>query len=171
MTVAPDREARFRQLVDQDVYTAVWRYCFRLTGNREDAEDLGQEVLARAFERLDQLRDDSLVKGWLFSIIRTQHIEACRRRRVRTHPGWPAELPAPDGSRDMQVVRDAVRALPGAQRDAIELFHFTGLSLAETATALGLGVNTVKQRLYRARETLKRRLASSFAAGDLEALL
>ena len=171
MTVAPDREARFRQLVDQDVYNAVWRYCFRLTGNREDAEDLGQDALARAFERLDQLRDPGLIKGWLFSIVRTQYIEACRRRRVPVRSGWPGELPAPERSRDMQVVRDAVRVLPRAQRDAIELFHFTGLSLAETSVALGVGVNTVKQRLFRGRETLKRRLASSFAAGDLEALL
>ena len=52
MNDAPGREARFRQLVTQDAYAAVWRYCYRLTGNREDAEDLGQESLARAFERI-----------------------------------------------------------------------------------------------------------------------
>jgi len=171
MNDAPGREARFRQLVTQDAYAAVWRYCYRLTGNREDAEDLGQESLARAFERIDQLRDDAVIIGWLFSIVRSRFNEQVRRNKLTVQPDYPLELRGPGAGPETDVVRGVVKSLPGVQREAVELFHFAGLNLAETATALGISVNTVKQRLHRGRETLKRRLEPSFAAGDLEALL
>ena len=57
-----------------------------------------------------------------------------------------------------KAVRDAVAALPGPQREALFLFEFEGLSLAETAAILHIEPNAVKARLYRAREELKRSL-------------
>ena len=171
MAGIPDQEARFRELVDEDVCLAVWRFSYRLTGNRLDAEDLAQESLARAFLRLHQLRHDHLVKGWLFSIVRSRFIEGRRRKRFDIVGDEFVNLPTEDRSPLGRVVRDFVAKLPPVQREAIELFHFDELSLAETAQVLGVGVNTVKQRLHRARESLKRMLAPNFAAGDLEVLL
>ena len=171
MTESPDREKRFRQLVDRSLFTCVWGYCYRLTGNREDAEDLSQEAMTQAYLKLDRLRCPELIKGWIFSIVRTRYIDGLRRGRLNILSEYPDQLRAAEHNPEVRVIRDAVMSLPGLQREAIELFHFSELNLAETAQALGVSVNTVKQRLHRGRETLKRRLAGSFAAGDLEALL
>ena len=149
----------------------MWGYCFRLTGNREDTEDLSQEVLVRAYLHLDQLRSPELIKGWLFAIVRARFCEVRRKGRLVTLPEYPDEMRAAGRNPELRVIRDAVRSLPGLQREAIELFHDEELSHAEMAQALGVSVNTVKQRLFRGRESLRRRLAGSFAAGDLEALL
>ena len=171
MTIMPDREKRFRELVDQGVYNVVWRYCYRLAGNREDAEDLSQETLARAYLCLDQLRDEDRIRGWLVSIARMQYLDRLRRKRLETVSvnGW--EHPVEGYSTDGQAVRQAVAGLPERQRVVIELFHFEGLSYEDLAAALKTNINTVKQRLHRGRETLRRRLEPSFSRGDLEALL
>jgi len=171
MTDAVKRESRFRELVGQEVYNVVWRYCYRLTGNREDAEDLSQEVLARAYLRLDQLKDADRIKGWLVSIARTLYIDWTRKGRIDTVPVDGRERPVDGYSTDGAAVRQAVTGLPERQRVVIELFHFEELSHSDLAAALKISVNTVKQRLHRGRETLRRRLGPSFSRGDLEALL
>ena len=79
----PEREERFLRLVDADAYDAVWRYACRLSQRREDAEDLLQDALAQAYQRLEQLRDETVVKGWLFAIARNLHLSRLRRQRVR----------------------------------------------------------------------------------------
>jgi len=171
MTKSVDRETRFRLLVNQEVFAAVWRYCYRLTGNRHDAEDLSQESLARAFQSLHQLSDHLLIKGWLFCIARTTFIDWHRKKRIATIPLRSNHHAAEQESdRRLQVLREAVEALPPLQREAIELFHFDELSLREAAIALRVSANTVKQRLHRARESLRRRMETSLANGSLEAL-
>jgi RNA polymerase sigma-70 factor, ECF subfamily len=186
MAGKPEREERFRRLVDADAYDAVWRYACRLSVGREDAEDLLQDVLAQAYQRLDQLRDESVVKGWLFAIARNLHLSRLRReRQAHGDAWWQASLPADAAQAETPVptrvsndlappgelrdsVREAVARLPGAQREAVELFHLEGLSLRECAAALGVSENNVKQRLWRARQSLLGLLAGSLKAGELE---
>ena len=212
------REERFQRLVDADAYSALWRYCCRLSTRREDAEDLLQETLALAYSRLAQLRDEAVVKGWLFAIARNLYISRLRRER-REHarnanePAW-RQAPCPEGAGPpadaaqavtpvptryevtqagclrhqhedetqagslrppddppaelLRGVREAVARLPVAQREAVELFHLEDLSLAETAAALNVSVGNVKQRLWRARQSLLAQLSGSLAAGELE---
>lgn len=165
-------EERFRQLVDTAVYTALWRYICRISTVREDAEDLLQETLALGYQRLDQLREASTVKGWLIAIARNLHLSRLRSRQIASAStgvdaagvvsGPPLEL--------AQAVRQAVTLLPGAQREAVELFHLDGLSLRETALALGVSENNVKQRLWRARQSLAEQLRGSLRAGELEGM-
>jgi len=215
------REERFQRLIDADVYSALWRWCCRLSAQREDAEDLLQETLALAYQRLPQLRDEAVVKGWLFAIARNLHLSRLRREgrangaramapvptRVTPVPtrdgdAWAGSLEgsqagslrhqqeddSPAGSlrpvADSQAgslrpqedppdellrgVREAVARLPEAQRAAVELFHFEDLTLAETAAALNVSVGNVKQRLWRARQSLLAQLSSSLRAGELE---
>lgn len=198
------REERFQRLVGADTYSALWRWCCRLSARREDAEDLLQETLALAFSRLAQLRDEALVKGWLFAIARNLHLSRLRREGRLKHDAWrQASPPADSGQvephvRDAQAVtpvptrdedaramapvpteidppdellrgvREAVFRLPEAQRAAVELFHFEDLTLAETAAALNVSVGNVKQRLWRARQSLLAQLSSSLRAGELE---
>jgi RNA polymerase sigma-70 factor (ECF subfamily) len=171
MPGAPEREERYRRLVTADVYDALWRFACRLSATREDAEDLLQDTLARGFQRLHQLQDESLVKGWLFSIMRRLSADRVKRgqRNVQL-----VEQSATAGGRhepgNPGVIRRAVMTLPAAQREAVELFHFADLSLRETAAALGVSENNVKQRLWRARQSLLEKLGASLQAGELEGM-
>lgn len=171
MTGAPEREERFRRLVDADAYNAAWRFACRLSGTREDAEDLLQDTLARAFQRLHQLRDEALVKGWLFSIMRRLYLgrlgQSESTRELAGAAGAPRESGYPGGG---EAIRSAVAELPAAQREAVELFHFEDLGIRETALALGVSENNVKQRLWRARQSLLERLGASLQAGELEGM-
>jgi RNA polymerase sigma-70 factor (ECF subfamily) len=176
------REERFQRLIDADAYSALWRWCCRLSASREDTEDLLQEALALAYQRLPQLRDEAVVKGWLFAIARNLHLSRLRRERLgkdaqavtpvptrddaRAMAPMPTEIDPPDEL--LRGVREAVARLPEAQRAAVELFHFEDLSLAETAAALNVSVGNVKQRLWRARQSLLAQLSGSLRAGELE---
>lgn len=163
---------RFEEVVNADIYNACWRYCCRLSTDSHSAEDLLQEALVRAYLRIGQLKDRSKAKGWLFAIVRTTYIDRLRQSKSRPDAqgfdsagNLAASTPPKTGT-----LTAALQGLPERQRELIELFHFDNLSLAETAQALGIRVNTVKQRLLRARAALKRLLDPAFESGELEEL-
>jgi RNA polymerase sigma-70 factor (ECF subfamily) len=171
VTADNDRRLRFERLLSEDSYNAAWRYAWRLCGQRDSAEDLLQEALTAAFVSLEQLREESAFTSWLLSIVRTKFFRL-RQRELR-QASLPAEL-APVGesgeSGDDSVIH-ALGQLPGPQQEILSLFYIEGLSLAETGTVLGIPAKAVKQRLFRAREALRRRLDVRQRAGDFSALL
>ena len=148
-------------LLTEAVYEAAWRYAYRLASTREDAEDLLQDALVHAWRRVAQLREPSAFRAWLFSIIRTKHLEKVRKRRVQTspledvraHTPERAAVPAPDG------FAEAFCRLPEPHRELLSLFYIEGLSLKETGQVLGVKTQAVKLRLFRARAALRKLLS------------
>jgi RNA polymerase sigma factor (sigma-70 family) len=130
----------------------------RLVGN--DAEDVVQEAVLRAFLSLPQLRDRNSFESWLCGI--ALNVAKMQLRRAATE----ARVLAAAGSRvtvderePLADVRDAVLLLPSAQRDAVLLHYIEGLSCEEIAAALDTTPGAVKARLHRARVDLRRSLA------------
>jgi RNA polymerase sigma factor (sigma-70 family) len=130
----------------------------RLVG--DDAEDVVQEAVLRAFLSLSQLRDRDRFESWLCGI--ALNVAKMQLRRAATE----ARVLAAAGSKvtyeerePLADVRDAVALLPPPQRDAVLLHYIEGLSCEEIATALGSTPGAVKARLHRARVDLRRRLA------------
>lgn len=166
------REERFVQLIDEQAYQRAWRYCLRLCRQREDAQDLLQDSLAQAFRKLDQLRDDDSAPAWLASIIRRRYIRQWQREKSR--PQQADELPAigTNGPVDplAEQVRAALARLPQPQRELLELYYIEGFDMQECGTVLGIGPRVVKQRLYRARQAM-RRMYSPREAGEFSSLL
>lgn len=172
-------EAAFETMVDRysgDIYALL----YRLTENAEEAADLTQETFLRALRSLKGFRGDSGLKTWLFRIAinesRNRFRWWKRRRRDVT-----ISLDATIGSSEMSVAEkladrstgpeDAALArereyaleaalleLPANYREAVVLCDVEGLSYEETAEALGIGIGTVKSRISRGREELRRRL-------------
>ena len=126
----------------------------------------------RAYLRIGQLKEKSKAKGWLFSIVRTTHIDRLRQAKVRPQASMDetGESLAANYPKIQAELNQALAGLPPQQRELIELYHIDDLSLAETAQTLGIRVNTAKQRLFRARGALKRQLGPAFASGELEEL-
>lgn len=167
---SPD-PSQFETCLTDEVYRAAWRYASHLAASPAAAEDLLQDSLAHAFRHFSQLRQLETFRGWLLSIIRSQHILVWRKQRRR-----PAEFELKSLDHGGQTalaaaspVAEALRQLPCSQREILSLFYIEGLSLKETGRVLGLSARAVKQRLFRARAALRRQLEPQFAVGDLSA--
>lgn len=139
-----------------------------MTRDVSRADDLTQETFARALTALPRLREDAAFRGWLFQIgsnlVRDQ---AARATEVLTDDEATFERADPRADPASRLLREeldaairaAVATLPPDQRAVIVLHHFEGLEVTAIAEALSVRVGTVKSRLGRGREALRRRLS------------
>lgn len=148
----------------RDHYRFLFRSAWALTGSRAVAEDVVQDCFELAWRHMDQLRDRSLARPWLFQILRREAF-----RNLAPSAEAPAE-PYDEGS-DERVGRDAIaaadqrmdileamRKLPAIHREVLTLFYFEDMPVAEMALALDVATGTVLSRLNRAREALRQRM-------------
>ena len=170
--LAPDFDERMvvehAQSCDQEalstLYTfyfpRVYRYVAGRVRSTQDAEDVTEEVFLKLVANLKRFEWRGLPFGaWVFRIARNEVVSHARRQRRR---GIPAQLSEtmPDDRQDhvaayevqatIEVVREATAKLPPAQRDVISLRFGAGLSVAETALALGKTENNVKVLQHKA---------------------
>ena len=148
--------------------TPIFRFAFRMTGSSASAEDILQECFLAllAGASFDAARGD--LRTYLFGIVRNL---ALRRLRVAEREcDEPEDVPSPqDAAAELisaeraELVSRAIGELPALQREALILFEYEDLSLDETATVTGVEIGTVKARLHRARQALRRRLAPLLA--------
>jgi RNA polymerase sigma-70 factor (ECF subfamily) len=156
------------QAFDQ-YHQAVFRFLYRLTRRPDSAEDLAQETFLaylRAPDRFDGARGN--VRTYLFAIARNLALKEYRdgRSEEPLDNTEPLGMPAPPLEIGV-AVSEAVGALAPLQREALILFEYEGLSLEEIAAVAAADVGTVKSRLHRAREALKRRLAPYHKGGKV----
>lgn len=166
------------------VRPALLRHCYRLVGRFDDAEDLVQETLARAWSAKAGFRGAAPMKRWLFTIATNTCLNALERRRRLTLPqlevapsgadftlveGEPSAFisPAPDAlllpnAEESLERRETValafiavlQRVPPRQRAAVLLKDVLGWSADEIAEALALTVSSVNSALHRGREAL-----------------
>ncbi|MEW5769041.1 MAG: sigma-70 family RNA polymerase sigma factor [Pseudomonadota bacterium] len=146
----------------------LYRLAYAWCHDASLADDLAQETLAKALGRSEQLRDEATLEGWLFAILNNCWRDHLRARReyvdveeldelVFAHDESPERLYAKRQS--TLRVRDAIAALPLAQRQVITLVDIEECSYAQVAQVLDVPVGTVMSRLSRARQALKKDLA------------
>lgn len=128
------------------------------------ADDLVQEALSKGWTRRAQLRDDTVLKAWMVSIMNHCWLDHLRSRRdFDDVEDWQDELEStadtPEGCCDRETViacvRKAVERLPLGQRQVLTLVDLEEFSYAEVAGILDIPVGTVMSRLSRARASLK----------------
>jgi RNA polymerase sigma-70 factor (ECF subfamily) len=158
-------EAGFGDLFDRHS-RAVYNHAFRLTGSWSTAEDVTQATFLIAWRKRDKVRlVDGSALPWLLVVAgncaRTEHRSARRRRALlaRVAPEDehdPADDVAGrlDDERRMRDVLTAVRRLPRAEREAVALCLWSGVSYAEAAAVLGITEVAVRSRVSRARSRL-----------------
>jgi RNA polymerase sigma-70 factor, ECF subfamily len=170
---------RFLELV-AEVRPALHRYCARMTGSVFDGEDVVQDTLAKACFALAGMEEPPPLRPWLFRIAHNTAMDFLRRYEHR-HVDPVAEVPEPSsgGERapDPALVEAALAVfvgLPPVQRSALALKDVLGLSLDETAAAMGTTVGAVKAALVRARAgasaAIRRPAAAAVASADREQL-
>lgn len=152
--------AAFTTLFDQ-YHGPITGYLYRITGDRDAADDLAQDTFIKAYHALGRTDADLNFRAWIYRIAtNTAHSWGRRRRLLTWLPfgvgGSTAEpsagSPQLESLGERELVDAALRRISPAHASALLLRHHQRLTLEETAEALGVSVNTAKVRLYRARK-------------------
>lgn len=154
---------------------AVARTLLRLTGRREDVEDLAQEVFLRLYRALPGFRGEAAISTYLYRITVNVAQDAWKRRRRVERPltsfsdedaGWEDRLAHPDRNAEEQMkdvefaraVDDQLARLAQMERAVLVLYHQEEQSYEQIALTLGMPINTVRTHLHRGRTKLREAL-------------
>ena len=158
----------FRHIVER-----YWRHVLALVRQRlgasADVEDVLQETFIKAYRKLGQLRDPTRLRMWLMSIAQKACVDHVRKRRGSVLGEEGAALAAADGASEgglSEEVRRVVESLPALYREVVMLRFAGGMSCKEIADYLGEPAGTVRNRLFRANEMLRRRLKRAVERGS-----
>ncbi|WHY72560.1 RNA polymerase sigma factor SigW [Fictibacillus enclensis] len=152
----------------------IYRLCYRMVGDRHEAEDLAQEAFVRAFVNIDKYSGSYKFSTWLYRIATNLCIDRLRKRKPDY--SMDAEIPGTEGATLYSQVADAdplpeeeveekekhdhlqqeIMKLPEKYRTAILLKYIEDMSLDEISSVMDLPVPTVKTRIHRGREALKK---------------
>ncbi len=170
-TLAGDQDA-FGVLVHK-YQEMVYAYAFQKVRNAEDAQDVTQEVFWRAYHGLYQLRQPHRFRSWLYTIMSNE----CKRRLLSIIKTRQRETALEDATDDaLQIepahtaptegwrvdLEQALTELSDDNRVAVSMFYMGDHSLREISEFLGVSVNTVKGKLYRARQQLGNALSDRY---------
>ena len=154
----------FHRLVEQQI-PRLRRYARALTSNRERADDLVQDTLMRALAKEHLWQPGTDLRAWLFTIMHNQYVNTVRQG-IRGGATVDIEevsatLPAttdPAASRQLRELERALSELPCGQRQVILLVGLEGMSYEETGKILGVPIGTIRSRLSRGRDALRKLL-------------
>ncbi len=165
----------FNRLVDRFQGT-VYSLCLRLLGNPQSAEDATQEAFLSAYRSVSRFEGGNF-RSWLLRIAANESKDELRRRSRRDRAGsldqmvgtleMPMEIPDPSPGAESElerkelgaVIQRALDRLPFDQRQAVVLLDVHGYRYEEIARMTGSSLGTVKSRIHRARERLRRDLS------------
>ena len=154
----------------------VFTLVLRFNENREDAEEIAQDVFVKAYRSLADFRGDSKFSTWLFTITRTTCISFLRKKKLDTQSldnertglqvenresGFNANL-VEQKSRHAMLNR-AIAMLSPDDAQVLNLFYKGDQTLEEIGKIIRLDPNTVKVKLHRARQRLKEKMEKYFA--------
>ena len=163
-------EAAFSRIVST-YQKPVYNLALSILRDPEEAFDASQDAFLKIFRALPSFRFDCLFSSWLYRITRNTALDHVRRRNRTAHESLEEKgefgyEPASDDSRDpfLETVRserkrmllEAIDALSDSHREVILLSAFAGASYQEIADLLGIEIGTVKSRISRAKNELKK---------------
>lgn len=169
---------------DQKAYEAllnryqsgIFNMIYQMIKNREETEDLVQEAFIKAFKSLESYNDSYAFSTWLYKIAFNHCIDAIRKKKLKTLPlDRPIQVGegeikqeirddsrSPEGdylfSEKKKLIRESIDSLPDRYREVIILRHQKEHSYEEISEMLNIPLGTVKARIFRAREMLKKKL-------------
>lgn len=160
----------------QKYHRNVYNLAYRLTGNREDAMDITQEAFFRIFRGLSSFQPDKPFLPWVYRItwnlcadrgrkigrsLQTESLEDNEMKETRvSSPGLTPEKSYENKEME-QALSEAIDKLKDGYRELITLFHLEGLSIKEISQITGMKETTIKNRLYRGRQNLRKILESA----------
>ncbi len=139
----------------------IFRYTFRMLGNRSDAEDATAETFLRVLRRSTELRADGAFKTWIFRIARNLCIDKMRQHKLLELPSESPYTGTEEKAALRVTVQQALKELPIEYREPLILCDLEEISAKEAAETLAISVPALKSRLYRGRRALRDKLGGS----------
>jgi RNA polymerase sigma factor (sigma-70 family) len=140
----------------------LWHYLRRLANSDDTARDLAQDTWLRVFRGIAHLRDPAKVRPWLFGVARNVAMDRLRVQYAATPradvdlDALPAAIDDVNLEEDFATLESGLETLPIIERETLTLFYLRELSLEEISGLVEVPVGTVKSRLFRARQMLRR---------------
>lgn len=162
------RTANFAQDL-LSVQTELLNFAYKLTADREEANDLLQETSLKALDNEDKYTAETNFKGWIYTIMRNIFINNYRKalrdqtdvdqtdNQFYLNQNIDIEGDSTEGSYDLKEMRRIVNALPKEYRIPFSMY-VSGFKYREIADKLGLPLGTVKSRIYFTRQKLQEEL-------------
>lgn len=161
-----EMEKRFQRLCSEEL-TYLRGGVFRIVGNADDTDDVIQEALLRAYRRADSFRRESDLRSWVYRIAVNCAFDLLRDRKRQAEAGLQyAQTAAQKGSIDeprLAALEHAVAELPVIYREAVVWGCLSDLSGKEAAARLGCTENTLYQRVFKAKQLLKKKMTQKEA--------
>ncbi len=154
----------------------IYNMIYQMVKNRDETEDLVQETFIKAFNSLDSYNEQYAFSTWLYKIAFNNCIDSLRKRKLKT---MSIDTPVRLNESEVQMeikddsespeqnyiynekkkqIQDCIQSLPEKYRKTILLRHRDEKSYEEISTILNIPLGTVKARIFRAREMLKKKL-------------
>jgi RNA polymerase sigma-70 factor (ECF subfamily) len=178
------RLARLARKGDQRAFAEIvgmykdklYHLAYRMTGSRQEAEDVVQDAFLRVFRSLDRYDEHQKFSTWIYRIATNLCIDRLRKRRSvysldaesADHEGLdgyamlPGDERTPESelilSETQRIVQEAIDTLPAKYKGVMVLRYLQDLSLQEISDVLGMPVTTIKTRVHRGREYLRKKL-------------
>ncbi len=140
----------------------LYRHIHRMVGNREDAQDILQDVLFLIFRKLHTFRGDASMKTWVFRIASNRTIDFIRQSRRRPTEALDEKISHSESpliftqkQAQLDALSHALAKLPAEQRQIVILKEINGLTFREIAEILRIPENTAKTRMYTGLKKLR----------------
>jgi len=162
----------FRKLFDQYQHL-VYNICYRMTGNREDAEDATQDVFLKIHRSISRFRGDAKLSSWIYRIAVNTCLNRERRKKLaywvsldflmqEESESQPLSEETPDhqieSSETERIVQKTIQSLPARQKTALVLHRYENLSYEDIASVMEISLPAVESLLHRAKENLTQKL-------------
>ena len=154
----------------------IYHLGYRMLSNRHEAEDVVQETFLRVFKSLDRFDPNQKFSTWIYRIATNLCIDRLRKRKATYSldadmndqdglDGYsliPSDDRTPESelmiSETKQLIYDAIESLPAKYKSVMVLRYLQDLSLQEISDVLGMPVTTIKTRVHRGRDFLRKKL-------------
>jgi len=163
----------------------VINICYGFAHNREDAEDIAQEVFIEVYQSIEKFRGEAKLTTWIHRISVTKSLDFIRKktrkkrfgklRSIFGHDKEVEQLPAPasetpqkilEQQERARVLKQAVDSLAENQRIAITLHKYEGFSYKEVADIMNTSVSSVESLIHRAKKNLQKKLSGYYEKND-----
>jgi RNA polymerase sigma-70 factor (ECF subfamily) len=144
---------------EKNVFTA----CYRIIGNREEAEEASQDVFLKCFNNINQLEDIDKFPHWLLKIAYSKSIDYVRKKKkTRSSIDEMNDLAQPESRRESdtlldqsEIFRVALKTLDEDERGIINLYYQEDIPVKEIVDITGMTASNIKIKLFRARKKIK----------------
>lgn len=160
-----ENKQQYFETIVRSLANDLFRYAYWLCNDKSIADDLVQETFLRAWKSIDKLKDQQAVKSWLFTIVRRENARRFERKQfdlVDIENTSVADEKSNDYDEilEQNQLRSAIKELDADYKDPLLMQTIGGFKTDEIATILGLNLNTVNTRLFRAKQRLKEKIAA-----------